>query len=66
MKNHMKQRREDGERLVDRVRQYGVWVVAALVLVPAQLLILAAAGAGFLYICIIGARKLGIRLRGAE
>ncbi|KAF6815680.1 tetratricopeptide [Colletotrichum sojae] len=66
MKNHMKQRREAGERLVDRVRQYGVWVVAALVLVPAQLLLLAAAGVGFLYICIIGARKLGIRLRGGE
>ncbi|KAL0931710.1 uncharacterized protein CTRU02_212663 [Colletotrichum truncatum] len=62
----MKRRQDEGGRIVDKIRQYGVWAVAALVLIPAQLLILAAIAVGFLYICIIGARKLGVRLRGGE
>ncbi|TDZ36314.1 hypothetical protein C8034_v000942 [Colletotrichum sidae] len=64
MKDHLKRRRDGGDRLVDKMRQYGVWVVAALVLVPVPLLVLASAAVGFLYICIIGAWKLGTRLRG--
>ncbi|KAK2728824.1 hypothetical protein CKAH01_02874 [Colletotrichum kahawae] len=66
MRNHTKRRQDRGGRIVEKVRQYGVWIVAALVLVPMQLLVLAAITVGFVYICILGARKLGIRLRGGE
>ncbi|KAI3527943.1 hypothetical protein CABS01_15821 [Colletotrichum abscissum] len=66
MKSHTKRRQEEGDRIVDKFRQYGIWIVAALVLVPFQLLLLVAAAVGFVYICIIGARKLSIRLRGGK
>ncbi|WQF76004.1 hypothetical protein CDEST_01018 [Colletotrichum destructivum] len=65
-KSHTKRRPDEGDRLVGKIRRYGVWIVAALVLVPLQLLVLATAGVGFVYICITGARKLGMRLRGGE
>lgn len=46
----MKERRESRDHLVDKVRRYGTAVVAAAVLLPLQLVFVALAGIGIVYI----------------
>ncbi|KAF4978150.1 hypothetical protein FZEAL_5426 [Fusarium zealandicum] len=47
------------DRLVDTVRRYGTAVMAAAVLLPAQIVLLALVGIGFVYICMRHVRFRG-------
>ncbi|KAF4468307.1 tetratricopeptide repeat 2 [Fusarium albosuccineum] len=61
LQDHFEQRREAHDRLVDTVRRYGTLVLAAAVLLPVQLVLLALVGIGFLYIFM-----RHVRLRGRD
>lgn len=59
LRDQVEQRRETRDRLVDTVRRYGTVVLAAAVLLPAQLALLALVGIAFVYICMRHVWPLG-------
>ncbi|WAO88614.1 J domain-containing protein [Fusarium falciforme] len=59
LRDHIEQRREAHDRLVDTVRRYGTVFLAAAVLLPAQVVLLALVGIGFIYICMRRVRHPG-------
>lgn len=59
LRDHLEQRRAAHDQLVDAVRRYGTVVVAVAVLLPAQLVLVAMVGVGFVYICMRHVRFRG-------
>jgi hypothetical protein len=64
--DHTESRRNKHDKLVDNIRWIGVWVMAAIVLLPPYLLGVTVVGGAALYICIMGARRMGIRSGGLD
>lgn len=63
LRGHAQRRRQGQEDLVAAVRRYGVFAVAALVLLPPQLIALLAACAAAVYVFILGARRVAVAVR---
>lgn len=59
MRNHVEHRRETQNQLVDTVRRYGTVVVAAFVLLPVPLVLIALVGIAFAYACLRLVRPRG-------
>ena len=49
MRSHMQQRQEARDQLVATIRRYAMYIVAALVLLPPQMVVILAVGAGIVY-----------------
>lgn len=56
--DHVRRRHHDQEELVAKVRQYGVLLVAAVILLPGELLALTGLCVGIVYVCMRGYEML--------
>lgn len=59
MQDDIRRRREGRDQLVDTMRRYGMGLLAALVLLPLQIVIVGAACVAVVYICVRQARQRG-------
>ncbi|RBQ70408.1 hypothetical protein VDGD_21513 [Verticillium dahliae] len=57
----MQRRHDEQDELVGKLRQYGIFAIAAVVLLPPSLLVLMAAMAATVYLALRAAQHLGRR-----